>query len=70
MQTLNLAIRPQTKTSKKILVEINAGQFERLAANFGFFNQGFLDSLDKAEADIRAGRVYKIRSLKQLRNKK
>jgi hypothetical protein len=50
-------------------VEIDAGQFERLAAQFGFFGDDFLKSIDQAEKDIRAGRVRKIKSLRELRSK-
>ena len=55
--------------SRKILVEIDASRFERLAANLGFFSQDFLKSVDRAEQDYTAGRVRKVRSLKSLRSK-
>jgi hypothetical protein len=55
--------------SRKVLVEIDANRFERLAANLGFFSQDFLKSLDRAEQDYTAGRIRKVRSLKNLRSK-
>jgi len=57
-----------TKRSKgKIAVEIDANRFERLAAVFGMFNPDFLGSISRAEADYRAGKTRRIRSLKELR---
>jgi len=56
-------------TGKDILVKINANQFERLAATFGFFNPEFLKSLQRAEKDIKHDRVRKIKSLKDLGKK-
>jgi len=67
MRTLTLNIKPQLKRSQKIAVEMNTFQFEKLAANFGFFSDDFLNSLKKAETDIKKGRVTKIKSLKDLR---
>lgn len=54
------------KGIRKITVEINADQLERLAANFGFFNEEFLKSVEHAEADYKAGRITKIASLKDI----
>ncbi len=67
MPTLDIKIKPQKKTAKKFRVEIDAEKFERLAASFGFFSYEFLESLELAERDYRAGRVKKIKSLKDLR---
>ena len=50
-----------------MLVEMDADQFEKLAANFGFFSKEFLRSLERAEKDVKAGRIRKVQSLKQLR---
>lgn len=67
MGSLAVTIKPKTTEQKKIRVEINAEQFERLAANLGFFNQDFLRSLNKAEQDFFHGKIKKIKSLKELR---
>lgn len=67
MASLNMQFSPQG-TGKDILVKINADQFERLAATFGFFNPEFLKSLQRAEKDIKQGRMRKLKSLKDLRN--
>ena len=69
MSSLTLGIKQSPRVNGKIVVQIDAGKFERLAANFGFFNNDFLDSLDRAENDIKAGRVRKAKSLRDLRNK-
>jgi len=64
MSSLELTIK---KRNQRILVEMDADQFEKLAANFGFFSKEFLDSLERAEKDVKAGRIRKVQSLKQLR---
>ena len=69
MSSLTVTIKPQTNHGKKFLVEMDVDKFERLAANLGFFSPEFIESLDKAEEDVRAGRIKKIKSLKELRNK-
>jgi hypothetical protein len=67
MASLAIQIRQKNTAPKKLLLEIDADQFEKLAANFGFFNPDFLHSLDRAESDFSKNRVKKIRSLKDLR---
>lgn len=66
MASLSLAITPYLK-QQKVLVEIDAAKFERLAANLGFFSEDFLKSVERAERDYRLGRFRKITSLKSLR---
>ncbi len=70
MSTLDITIKQPARSPKKVLVEIGADRFERLAADLGFFNPDFLESLDRAERDYKAGRVTRLKSLKQLRSKK
>ena len=67
MTTLPLTL---TKIQKKITVTFNQDRFERLADNLGFFSNDFLQSLTRAENDIRHGRLKKLRSLRDLRQKK
>lgn len=67
MASINITIKPRTNHSKKILVELDADKLERLAADLGLFNPDFLESLETAEKDYRAGRIKKIKSLKELR---
>lgn len=67
MVLLAMKIRPITKIGRKVRVEIDVNQFERLAANFGFFNPEFIESIDRAERDYSAGRARKISSLRELR---
>jgi hypothetical protein len=64
MSLLELTIK---KRNHRVLVEMDADQFEKLAANFGFFSKEFLSSLARAEKDVKAGRIRKVQSLKQLR---
>lgn len=67
MASLTVTIKPRINHSQKILVEMDAEKFERLAANLGFFSSEFINSLNQAEKDYKAGRVKKIKSLKELR---
>ena len=55
-------------TPQTIRVEIDRDRFERLAALLGLYQPDFLKSLDRAEADIRAGRVKNLRSLTDFRS--
>ena len=64
----SLPLRFKTKHRERtVVVEVDANKLERLASAFGFFNPDFLASLDRAERDIRAGRVRKVSSLRDLR---
>ena len=64
MNTLSLKI---SRKAKKYHVELNADQFERLAATLGMFSREFLQSLARSEREIRQGKTKKLRSLKDLR---
>ncbi len=64
MSSLTLTI---TKRNQKVLIEMDADRFEKLAADFGFFSKDFLKSLERAEKDVKAGRIRKIQSLRELR---
>ena len=67
MASLTITIKPRLNHPQKILVEMDADKFERLAANLGFFSKEFLKSLDRAEKDYNAGRFRTLKSLKELR---
>ncbi len=67
MVSLNITIKDGKNRKHKAMVELDADKFEKLAAIFGLFNPDFLKSLTRAEKDIKAGRVTKLRSLKDLR---
>ena len=69
MNTPTITVKKSGNGSRKVLVEIDANRLERLAANLGFFNQDFLNSLDRAEKDYTVGRTRKVRSLRTLRSK-
>lgn len=67
MKQFTINIKPNTK-NKKIVIEIDADKFEKLAGDFGFFNPDFLKSLNRAEKDYKTGRIKKVSSLRELRN--
>jgi len=54
-------------TINKFIVEIDRIRFERLVDSLGLFTPEVLTSLKQSEADIRTGRVKKLRSLRDLR---
>lgn len=64
---MNITIKDGKNRKHRAMVELDADKFEKLAAIFGLFNPDFLKSLAKAEKDIKAGRITKLRSLKDLR---
>lgn len=65
--TLTLNIKQKTtKTTKRVVVEMDADRLEKMAAAFEMFNPDFLNSVERAEADYRAGRVRRISSLRTL----
>ena len=66
MATITILDKP---TAKKIRIEVDADGLEKLAAGLGFFSPDFIKSLERAEKDYRAGRVRKVRSLRQLRSR-
>lgn len=63
---LNISIRPHVK-GKRVTVELDRDRFERLAAGLGFFRPEFLESLERAEREISAGKARRLRSLRDLR---
>jgi hypothetical protein len=63
METLPVKIEKKAKTYK---IEVDADRFERVAAALGMFSDEFLESIDRAERDIKAGRVKKLDSLADL----
>lgn len=67
MDALTLTIRPIIKRKEKVRVELDAEQFERLAAGLGFFNPEFVASIDRAEQEIAERKIKRLRSLKDLR---
>jgi len=54
------------KKAKTYHIEVDADRFERVAAALGMFSDEFLASLDRAERDIKAGRIHKAKSLADL----
>ena len=68
MALLTLHLNTTATSPRKLVLELDAAQFEKLAADFGFFNPAFIKSLERAEVDARAGRVRTIVSLKELRH--
>ncbi|MFA4906488.1 MAG: hypothetical protein WC645_08305 [Candidatus Margulisiibacteriota bacterium] len=67
MASLAITLKATKDSARKILIEMDADKFERLAASLGLFNPAFLKSVDKAEKDYRAGKFKRIGSLKELR---
>ena len=67
MKTLPVTITKKARENKTtFIVEFNADRFERIAAALGMFSDDFLASIDRAEKDIKAGRVHKLESLADL----
>ena len=65
--SLNITVQSMPKHPKKILVEMDAGKFEKLAAGLGLFSGDFLDSLVRAENDYKNKKNKKVASLRALK---
>ena len=63
-KTLSVALRK--KDTNKIYLEITRDNFEAFCNALGFFKPDFLKTLKKSEADHKAGRVTKRKSLYEL----
>lgn len=68
MNSLTLTLKPKRNAPKKIVVEMDADKFERMAAYFGMLNPDFLKSVERAEQDYKRGQIYEVRSLEDLRS--
>lgn len=64
----NTPITITQKTQKRFRVEIDRNSFERLADSLDLFRPEFLESLDRAEHEIKNGRVKKLKRLRDLRS--
>ena len=69
MSALAITIKP-TASGRKLIVEMDADRLERLASSLGLYNPDFLKSIDRAESDLRSGRIHRIASLRKWRSKK
>ena len=63
MTTLTILQKPN---SRKIRVDIDLDQWEKLADIFGFYQPSFLKTLKQSLKESRNGKVRKIESLKEL----
>ncbi len=66
MATITIEKKPN---SKQFTVKMDAEKFERLAANLGFFNADFLDSVARSEREIDTGKTKRLQGLRKLRVK-
>ena len=62
-----ITIKPSPARSKRVLVELDAERFERLAAGLGLFQKEFLDSISRAELEITKGKTHRLKGLRDLR---
>jgi hypothetical protein len=65
MVSLNITIK-QGKIKGSKIVQFSLEEFERLAASFGMINPEIIKRINKAERDVRSGKIRKINSLKDL----
>jgi len=65
MPTLTL----QKPSARKVTVEINLDQWERLADVFGFYQPNFIKTIKKSLKESRSGETRKIESLRELESK-
>lgn len=66
MKTATLTIS-RAPSPRKLRIEIDVEQWERIADALGLYQPRFLKSLKQSEREIREGKIRKLRSLKDLR---
>jgi hypothetical protein len=67
MASMPVTFSTGTRLGKKtIRVEFDADRFEDLARLFGMYHPEFLETVDKSEADFKAGRYAVVKSLSEL----
>jgi hypothetical protein len=66
MTTLTVQTKPN---SRKINIEIDIDQWERLADVLGFYRPEFLTTLKRSLGESKRGKVEKIKSLRELASK-
>lgn len=67
MASLSIAVKKKNPiSSRRISIEVDATKLERLADLLGLYRPEFLQSLDRAESDVKAGRTKIIRSPRDL----
>ena len=69
MNQLAFTVRPST-SGKKVIIELDADKLERVASSLGMYSSDFIESVERAEKDYKAGRIKRIFSLKELRKRK
>lgn len=68
MITSKLGVDIKLKAGRrKVIVELDAQRFERLAAHLGLFSNEFISSLEQSEREAKQGKLIRLRSLKDLR---
>ncbi len=67
MVSMNVQIKNNFPRSQKMVIEMEANKFEKLAASFGFFSDDFNKSIARAEKDYKSGKFRKIKSLSSLK---
>ncbi|MBP9864453.1 hypothetical protein KBC54_03330 [Patescibacteria group bacterium] len=67
MASMPVLIEQKNKKPTKYVVEFNAETLERLAAACGWFHSEFVKSIERAERDIKAGRMKRLDSFRDLR---
>lgn len=65
MVSLNITIKQGKKRGSKV-IQFSLEEFERLAASFGMINPEIVKRINKAEKDVKSGKIRKINSLKDL----
>ena len=64
---MNIQIKNNFSKPQKMVIEMDANKFEKLAASFGFFSDDFSKSITKSEKEYKSGKFRKIKSLSSLK---
>lgn len=67
MASMPMTLTRRVRDRSHVTVQFDTESLERLAAACGWFHPDFEASIARAEKDIRAGRMKRLRSFKDLR---
>lgn len=61
MSTATMRFSVAPRGAKNVTITFDQASFERVAALFGYISDECIESLERAERDIRAGRIREAR---------
>jgi len=67
-KTISMPVTVIKSVAKTITLQFSKDKLEKLCNALGLYQENFLKSLDHSEKDHKAGRVYEVKNLMDLKN--